>query len=1024
MSSTTSVALEERPELQIFVRLPDGSEASYPLQPGQHRIGGDGSCSIVIQAQDVAPFHAILDVTPENLHLVNLQQPDSVLLDGEPVEQQVPLCLGDVFQIGSVRLEVLRTSESKLQAHLVAPAGTLPLHERLERILALGEIGYRASAALLAQEVSSDEAAGAQRSFRRSMFWFSLTVLTYLVLVGLKVALLPASHATGRAVVDNVLLASVLVATLILVSRWGVAFAGRVNLCLTALTAQEYAPSADWNGVHWVGLGVVVIAWGLGGLLDYGASTAPGRAHPRLRRWILTGIGGLLVGGQLIGWRLGVTGDVFPLCGVMAGLLCAVWPWWPARRWSQRRQQGVADEETVLHVAQVRWWNLGLGHALAIGLSLLPFFMFLKALDVEERLAWPEAREAVITRHGVQPPTVYFWLLKGRYLRPGDFQEFFIYGYPRTAVPAELSRGVAEKLRMLQADQTSPATGQAYDALQKMLNNYRLRDVKDFEACVTADDRCQLIFLLQEQTYPDPADPQGKTISHASYLDSRALLPLTQEQAEERLQAIRMPLYSLLGIGLLGFIILWRRGGDSPLGRWIGLWLLAVSFCGYWTVSQTYLPAVFHSLWSKAVSLPLASTGLGLLTTMPALHIVLACLLRASIPLAAIWVYLCWPSRHHESVGVWMRLLVGGGKILLVALALTSLKWAVDQVIVAANATLPSAVALQAGQLRAVSGLPRSLAVLAVMLAFGRLFRRRWARFSEVPRLGWLPPLAFGLLLVGLSLILVESADWSQPLTGHIAGRLFQVCVALSVLLTVYILVRGNFLRISPVRDMMVLVAVFVLPLLFTYIKDVSQDVLRHMGLGHRGAHVVAILIVVGLVEPVAKALEHFVALVTLPAKLRSLEHAVAGMLDSILDNRSGLDPHREVARLLLDCGVEQYVFYSRVAEGNVEMALSHMDVEVPSGLPLSEHLRQHLSTQKGFLDLDTTPFEWQHFFYQFELLRLQQQTRCRYLLPLCLGPSLCGLLLLPDRIPEEAINHESLAGRLSAIGLAVVRMG
>jgi hypothetical protein len=729
----------------------------------------------------------------------------------------------------------------------------------------------------------------------------------------------------------------------------------------------------------------------------------------------------------------------FPLFGVLAGTLCVVWGWWPARRWSDQRQNGAVDQEAVFHAAQVRWWSLAVGRALAIALALPPFFMFLKTVDVKEQLDWPGTERAVITQRDNQPPRAWFWTTKGRYLRRSDFQNSLIFGYSRAKVSPELLRIVAKNLAVLESDQASEASHQAYDELLKWLTNHRLRQTKDFEACFATEPETDsdIVFLLQEQTFPDPVNLERRTIFHASHLlKNGILIPRTQDYIETLSNSIAPRVYPLLGVGLLGFLVLWRRGGDLALGRWLGLWLLSVSFWGYSDVSAHYLPATQQGLWYAAMASPSKAAIAGLLVSMYLLVGLLLTLTCCFIPQAAIWVHLCWPSRHREAASMWPGLLATGGKILLVAL-----------VINAANIGLASAglrlfpdMVLHEQQLHygySVASLPLlreswtaglrlfpcmalygqrfhygcSVATLPLLLVLGYVFRRRLSRFSEVPKLGWMPPLAMGLLLVSLVLLFAERAPSSQ------------VFIVAFFLLTAYILVRGNFLRVSPTRDLTVLLAVAVLPLVFEYAKDLSENWLTHKGLfGHRASQILGVLAVLLVIKPLHRAVERFVVMLSAP-RLRTIERAVANVLESIVDDRLVTDPREEVARLFREWSVEQYVFYSRLRPGILDIALSRMDAEPPVQLVVSHHLFHHLCKQQGFLDLDSVPFEWRHFFHQFELFRLQHHTRCRYLLPLCLGPSLRGLLLLPEHATEAALRHDSLVSRLSAIGVEVVRM-
>lgn len=94
------------------------------------------------------------------------------------------------------------------------------------------------------------------------------------------------------------------------------------------------------------------------------------------------------------------------------------------------------------------------------------------------------------------------------------------------------------------------------------------------------------------------------------------------------------------------------------------------------------------------------------------------------------------------------------------------------------------------------------------------------------------------------------------------------------------------------------------------------------------------------------------------------------------------------------------------------------------SHLELSTQLLDFLSRQKGLINLDRVALEWRFFFVQFELHRLQQDLRDRYLLPLRLGKSLRGLLLLPDRERgERLLVRSSVPREIGILSLAAAHL-
>ena len=144
---------------------------------------------LVIRDEGVATHHAVLQVEQDGVFLTNLQLPDSVLRRQRGGATAKPtVCRGHSADwprdVGDRAY-----SGDRATAALSAPAGILRLQQRLDRVLGLGELGYRAVAALLAKEVSPDEAVGARKMFRVGMFWLGITAAGYVTLTMLGVAL-------------------------------------------------------------------------------------------------------------------------------------------------------------------------------------------------------------------------------------------------------------------------------------------------------------------------------------------------------------------------------------------------------------------------------------------------------------------------------------------------------------------------------------------------------------------------------------------------------------------------------------------------------------------------------------------------------------------------------------------------------------------------------------------------------------------------------------------------------------------
>ena len=192
------------------------------------------------------------------------------------------------------------------------------------------------------------------------------------------------------------------------------------------------------------------------------------------------------------------------------------------------------------------------------------------------------------------------------------------------------------------------------------------------------------------------------------------------------------------------------------------------------------------------------------------------------------------------------------------------------------------------------------------------------------------------------------------------------------------------------------------------------------------GAEILGVLIVILVLKPLWTILERLIELLTIP-KLRRIEQGVDRALEAVVDAENDTDRRTEAGELFEGLGVRHYAFYARARNGTFEISISRMPGEpgnnpLPAAFPLSKHLREFLGRKRTFVDLYNVPMEWACFFQQFELYGIREGTRCRYLLPICLGKSVRGLLLLPGGRDEEAICKDPIASNLGALGMAAIR--
>jgi hypothetical protein len=148
----------------------------------------------------------------------------------------------------------------------------------------------------------------------------------------------------------------------------------------------------------------------------------------------------------------------------------------------------------------------------------------------------------------------------------------------------------------------------------------------------------------------------------------------------------------------------------------------------------------------------------------------------------------------------------------------------------------------------------------------------------------------------------------------------------------------------------------------------------------------------------------------------------VVEALERLAAQPAGAATAAELARFFDDLGIDAYVFYSRCGADAFAATASRTSGPVAPRLDLSDGLRDFLASRPTFVDLTHLAFEWRYFFHQFELARLARASGGRYLLPVCLGPSLRGLLLLPDGEAQERVSRDALAAQVSSLALEAVR--
>lgn len=90
----------------LIIHYPNGRDDNIPLSKPQMLVGSSGDCDIVIAAEGVSPLQMTIFVSNDIVEVVNLQHPESVLLNDVPCHSRSRMMLGDVLRIVDVTLSL------------------------------------------------------------------------------------------------------------------------------------------------------------------------------------------------------------------------------------------------------------------------------------------------------------------------------------------------------------------------------------------------------------------------------------------------------------------------------------------------------------------------------------------------------------------------------------------------------------------------------------------------------------------------------------------------------------------------------------------------------------------------------------------------------------------------------------------------------------------------------------------------------------------------------------------------------
>ena len=576
---------------------------------------------------------------------------------------------------------------------------------------------------------------------------------------------------------------------------------------------------------------------------------------------------------------------------------------------------------------------------------------------------------------------------------------------------------------LVAAVQENATNGEAYAELEKLLIPYRVHasDAGKFASHLKGRIDAQAFYLEELKTRETSQTGTNPTLYHAQV--QIGIFAKTRQKASieaAKISSIIVPDLVLLCIGCL---LLWRRGGDSPVGFWMGIFLVgnALGVFGFLNVHDLSA-SIRYNLWHMAAKSHIGSIAATWFATLEKSGTILAVCL-STLAQSVLFVLLCWPGERAEHRGKWQRCSVFVGK-LLVAFAIGA----------GAGVIMVLAVA-SVGNDSMNWLLSRSAAIISLG-TIGYLLRRKRRFATEVPELGWefIVSWIFLATSVGLPVSLFQ-AEGMQSFEncfsnvswvfGHMSflGIVAGTCAVLGGVFFLRICLRKNFLSVLSTRGFTFIVLAFIIPIFAKVCESFAEDMIHGTFLqSQSGERVLAILLSIVLFAPLWKVLSRMSRKFSM-RNLVKVEANVEQTLESVLDSQDDLDIRDEIFTRMRELGLTRYAFYSRGHSGNFNLLLKNGWVgKSVDSFQMSEYLRRYLGKNHQAIDLEQLAQERQLFFQSFELCRLASLLHASCLQPICLGSSVRAVIVTPDELNGGVFsNSEVFFDNVNALGLAAV---
>jgi hypothetical protein len=820
--------------LRLVIQFDDEGKASYPLEIGAYSFGSNKNCTIRLQGPEIEDVHAILSIDQGCICMENCASSNPLSKSGVPIQGKVYLGVGDVVALGPYQLSLIELAPPRDTATHNLSLEAREEVEELWRQMRRGLPGYDNILAKLVAVISPEEANAARTATLASLKAFGLTIGA-LTLLTAGAAVLPATQPNVAVILYDLAKAGFLVGSLLMISRLQVNFAGRVMMPLLWCLKFFKPPTSDWYELPHFSMVLfdLTLAFIVGALLDFGASSEPGRGYRNFRRGALLAVGALAIydavyeSKTLQGWTF--------LLSIGAGLSCILWSWWPGPSIEQSCSLKSFDAQILKLIGTRRWFRFAGGRFLAICLGLFPGLLFLHSFQMGERLKWPETNspDAAIQTSEAEP-RIFFWKQTAHLLQPADLQNYELYGFRHQELPPILLKNIQDDEAALA---NNPHDGPTYNNLKRHLLPYRLstpQKVLRLLSDAKLYPGSQSLYYLEENRLkptglfgsPDVLFSARNQISP----DFNQFASYTSKEIKSREVNSKLRRFVLVVCGFIGLLILWKRGGDWGFALWLGLWFMGVGTLGTYRYNLFFFPVITYDIWHKGLTSPTANFLLRILQVLDSLVLLNIIIFSAFIACAAVWIWACWPTEHANWRPFSSRRLqalkipytiVFTWKTFLVSLLMNLLFWG-------------TWVALYFLLLRSkwdvnLAPILASLIFVSCAFAVGIKLRKRARR--RLKSLDW----GSGLLFLSTQVLALLSAPELPNLSilsiqSTTLKMLGYTLICALVFIFLIQVVRQNFLRLFTIRDASIVITASIALILLKVTEDLIEMAIAYFG--------------------------------------------------------------------------------------------------------------------------------------------------------------------------------------------------